>query len=718
MEPHIPSGSRIKYRLLLVTLTLSATCALHAQAPVPGRCTVTAVPTQVRSEGITEKVGDIQLACTGSTPGAVLSGNLVVFLPVSVTNRLDSNANTTHDATLLVDLGGGFVPTALAGLVSGNSISYNGLNITVPASGSFSLRLTNLRGAVFQLGTTNNTPIRATITFQLLLDQSNPIVAYAQTGLFATYQDRGISCTGSPLPGSLTFNNLLAGTAFASTRLTEGYASAFQPRGPGEDNGTRFLIQYSGFPANARLFVPTFVAGSDAVIPTAGGDLGLTPNVGRYLPGSGALLLSLVVNADANGAGGTVVPFTPSNPGAVDLGPVSEIPMSGGAGYAVYEVVAANDAVPEFAQFPTFIAISNVTQNSQAQEQATFAPISTVTTASSSAPILRFTQRIPTSDCTILGDCGANYFPQLSVTTSGLSLTGTAGGAMTGQPGFITIRNSGGGLMNWTATINYTNGSGWLRLETTSGTNVGNIRLFVDPSKLSAGTYNATVTVDGGPGAGVQNVPVTLTVTAPAPPTTTTPSVQVSEVINAATYDVTPLVAGSLGTLKGSNLGGRDVKVTLGGVNAALLYTSDSQINFQAPAALAGKTSADLVVTVDGVSSTPRPVVLSPAWPSLFQTGVLNQDNSINGPGQAAARGSYLQIFATGIPDGAVVSAQIGSRRDLVPAYAGPAPTVTGVQQVNVQIPDDLEGPDTKLILCATIGGQQYCSAGFPLAVQ
>src|SRR5262249_51072003 len=102
----------------------------------------------------------------------------------------------------------------------------------------------------------------------------------------------------------------------------------------------------------------------------------------------------------------------------------------------------------------------------------------------------------------------------------------------------------------------------------------------------------------------------------------------------------------------------------------------------------------------------------------IFQNGVLNQDNSVNGPNQAAARSSYLQIFATGIPDGAVVSAQIGGRRDLVPAYAGPAPTVTGVQQVNGQIPDDLDGSDTKLILCATIGGQQYCSTAFPLAIQ
>ena len=51
--------------------------------------------------------------------------------------------------------------------------------------------------------------------------------------------------------------------------------------------------------------------------------------------------------------------------------------------------------------------------------------------------------------------------------------------------------------------------------------------------------------------------------------------------------------------------------------------------------------------------------------------------------------------------------------------YAGAAPyAVAGALQVNVAIPDDLEGSNAQLILCATIGGQQYCSAGFPLAVQ
>ena len=104
-----------------------------------------------------------------------------------------------------------------------------------------------------------------------------------------------------------------AGTAFASTRISESFGNAFLPRAAGEDNGTRFLVDYSGFPANATLYLPDLVAGSDALVPTAGGDLGLPQAVGQYVPGSGTLLLARVVGADATGAGGTPVPV-PARP--------------------------------------------------------------------------------------------------------------------------------------------------------------------------------------------------------------------------------------------------------------------------------------------------------------------------------------------------------------------------------------------------------------------
>jgi uncharacterized protein (TIGR03437 family) len=710
MGPLIPSGSWPRRLLFLVTFSIGAT---YAQTPpATGRCAVTAVPNQVRAEGITERLGDILLQCTGSTPGALLSGNLQIFLPIAVTNRLDSGStNLTHDVALSVDYGSGFVPTGQAGVVSANSISFNGINLTIPPSGNLGLRISNLRGAVFQAGPVVPAGLRASLSSSLflLVDQPQPVIAYPQVGLYATLNDTGITCVGSPQPSTVTVANLFgAGTAFASTRITEGFAAAFQPRGPNEDNGTRILVNYSGFPAGTHLYLPDAIAGSDADIPTSGGDLGYAQSPGQYTAQNGGLLLLRVFNSDANGAGGMLA-AVPSGP----LSAASEVPLTAGAGYAVYEVADARAASLESAQFPTFIGLSNVSAPAVAQESISFAPVSNVTTASSTAPIQRFVASTPPSDCKVLSDCNANYFPRLSILTSVMTLTGAAGGAMTGQPASINIRNNGGGLMNWTASIAYVDGNGWLRLETTSGQQVGNIRVFADPSKLAAGTYHANVTVDAGMG-GSQVIPVTLTV---SPSAAVTPAVVVSQVINAATYDTTPLVAGSLGTLKGSNLSGKNVSVTFDGTAATVLYDSDGQINFQVPAALSAKTASSLIVTVDGVSSAPRTVALSPAWPSIFAGGVLNPGWIANNASAPVRSGSYLTALLTGIPDGATVSVQLGDRKDLVPMYAGAAPNWTGIQQVNVGIPADLAAGTTTLVVCATTGAAQYCSAAYLVAV-
>jgi uncharacterized protein (TIGR03437 family) len=243
--------------------------------------------------------------------------------------------------------------------------------------------------------------------------------------------------------------------------------------------------------------------------------------------------------------------------------------------------------------------------------------------------------------------------------------------------------------------------------------NYSSIIVTASGQGLAAGVYQANIVINAGP-AGSATIPVTLTVT-PAPPPVST--VTVSKVVNAATFDATPLVVGSLGTLMGTHLSGKSVSVTFDGMPANLLYTSDTQINFQVPD-LGPKTSTSLVVTVDGTSSAATTVLLSPAWPSVFSNGILNQDNSVNAAANGAKAGSILQIFATGIPLNATVSVQIADRKNLIPLYAGQAPTVPGVQQVNVAVPGDLAASNTQIIICAAVGGQQYCSAGSALAIQ
>src|SRR6185437_295459 len=521
MGPHIPSGKRAYQLLAAITLTISATYA--QSSPSAGRCVLSSVPTQVRAEGLTERVGDIILQCSGSTPGAMLTGNLTVFFPAGVTNRVDAN-NLAQGAALSVDYGSGFVPSNVSGLVSNNGISFNGISFMVPPSGSMNLKLTGIRVAVNQLGTVAPQPVLAFVSFPFALNNSQVVVAYPQLGLFMTSYSRGITCTGSPLPSSISFANLLtAGTSFASTRLTEGFAGAFLPRAANEDSGTRFIIKFAGFPTQTNLYVPDFVAGNDALQPTIGGDLGGTPSAGQYAPGSGTLLLARVQGADANGAGGNPV-SAPTGAATVNFSTAGSVALSGGSGYVVYEVVDANPAVVETVQFPTFIGISNITAAATASETVTFAPVSTVFSASQTAPVPRFAAIVPTNDCSIVGDCSANYFPKTSVSAAPMQLTAVAnGGPLTSQPGYVPIRNTGGGELDYNVNVTYQSGNGWLLPDATTGqifAGGGNsVRFWTNTVGLNPGTYTATVTIDGGPLAGSVSVPVTLVVTA-APATT------------------------------------------------------------------------------------------------------------------------------------------------------------------------------------------------------
>jgi uncharacterized protein (TIGR03437 family) len=678
------------------------------------------VPAEVRTEGLAERIGDIVLQCSGSNPGAVFSGNLAVFLPVSVTNRVNSN-NITADANLDVDYGSGYASAGAVAMVNGQSVGFNGFRITVPPNRAFTLRISGIRIAANRLPpAASPSPVQAMLSAPFPVNQVQLNVAFAQTGLYTNVNSAYIVCAGSPLPGVITFGNLLAaGTTFSSTRVTEGFPGSFVPPQPGADSGTRFLLRYTGVPAGARLLLPDLVAGSTALTPTAAGDLGGTPSGGRYEPGSGTLLLARVIGPDPTGAGGTVVTL-PSGPDPVSLEGVTEAPLQNGAGFAVYEVVDGNAAVRETAQFPVFVAMPRVTSEitADATQRLTFAPVSNDDTASATAPVPRFADIAPALDCGVLGDCGASYFPKLGLEYYPVQFSVPAGERLDTTMG-VWVRNLGGGVLNWAVSFAYENGSGWLAVDYASGVNAGYFRIFVKPQGLAPGVYRGSVVVNGGTFGGPQNIPITLTILpAAGGPAAAAPVPAVSSVVNAATFEATPLVPGSLGALFGSNLAGAKLTLAFDGIPAGVLYAGKDQVYFQVPAALAGEPAADLVVTVDGASSAPRSVTLSPAWPSVFAHGVLNQDNSPNSEEFAEAAGRVLQVFVTGIPENASVLVQIAGRQGLVPQYAGVAPGLMGMQQVNVAVPDGAGSGAAPMVICATAGGREYCSKSYAIHVR
>ena len=695
---------------LLFALILSAAHAQSSQAA----CQISTQAPFLRAEGLTEVLGDIVLSCSGFTPGAVTTGNFSVFLPVNVTNRVDANGFSSQ-VTLSQDIGAGPVPIGGSASISGQTVTFNGVSLTAPGSGRYTVRISGIRAAMTQLGA--NKSVGVTVSSPFVTSGHGPFIAgTAAPSLFATLSSSGIACVGSPVPSTITMTNLFAaGTALASTRVTEGFGSSFAARGAGADSGTRFLINYAGFPAGSHVYLPDRVAGSDTAKPSAGGDLGSPAAVGQYVPGSGTLLLARVIGADANGFGGILVPpltgFT-----AMTLDSVTEVPLTNGAGQAVYEVVDANSGIVESAQFTTFVGLPAGSPVAVATESISLAPVSTVATATSSDPVPRFLATTPGSDCALVGDCQASYFPKLNVSAGPILLTAIAGGAMTSPAGYIPIQNTGGGTLIWDVTVNYITGSGWIQLERPSGgLNGGSIRVYALAQNLAAGAYQANIVINAGP-AGSQTIPVTLTVQAAStgPPA---PTVTISQVVNAASFEPSPLVSGSVATLMGSHLSGKIVSVTVGGQPATILYMSDTQINFQVPPGLGAVSSVNVVVTADGVSSAPFSAALAPAYPAIFAHGIRNQDWTENTAASPAAGGTVLQIFGTGIPNDATISVQIGSHMNLAPLYAGGAPTVPGVQQVNVAVPAGLAVGTTQLVLCATVNSQPYCSTSYSLAV-
>ena len=655
-------------------------------------------------------MGDILINCTGGTPGGVVGGNLTVFLSVNITNKLTNNFT---DVQMTVDTGSGPVAANVAAQPFGaNAVVFNGLSFVLSVSGQANLRIGNLRGDASHMSGPQQ-QIDAYLAFNQQAPAFSSVqftVAIAESGLLTQSSSSQVRCKGSQLPSTISFASLLArGTSFFSTRLTEGFASAFQSKDPLSDTGTRIMVRYSGFPAGARLFVPDYLAGSSAVQPTAGGDLGVAASGGQYAPSAaGSLLLIRVTGADATGAGGGLALPIPAA-GTTSFASASEVTLVSGTGNVVYEVVDSNSTIRESAQFPTFVGVLPNSGGGTivADAKVSFAPLSTVNVVST-APVPRFADVQPQSDCEALGDCDASYFPKLFVDSPPLIFTSPANAGI--QIKYVRVLNHGGGFLNWTATVTYQSGAGWLTADPASATNNATLFVTVHPDKIGPGTYQATIMVDAGPLAGSRVLPVTFNVTsgsgAGAP-------VVIGAVVNAASFQPVPLVAGSLATIIGTSLGGMSVSVTFDAVPAKLLYTGASQINLRVPAELALRTTAQMIVIVDGQSAA-QTVALALVSPAIFNSGILNQDNSVNSASHPADLGSVIQIFATGLlsPGSGPITARIAGRDIPTPSYAGPAPGIPGLQQVNLIVPADLPAGPTQLQVCAvgSDSNQPVCS--------
>ena len=213
-----------------------------------------------------------------------------------------------------------------------------------------------------------------------------------------------------------------------------------------------------------------------------------------------------------------------------------------------------------------------------------------------------------------------------------------------------------------------------------------------------SGSATATVVMSG-----PQRVTASFQSTRPAPP-------QIGGVLNGGSFLQGQAAPNSILSLFGTNLSCTPTpQVLVNGVQAPVLFSSGTQINFVIPASLGSTGNATLQVVCNGVSSQAGTLALSPANPAIFtltetgtgQGAVLNQDYTANGAQSPASLGSYIFVYGTGFGDlspagsdglqhlALPVTASIGG----VPAqvtYAGEAPGFTsGLQQINILIPEN-----------------------------
>ena len=108
--------------------------------------------------------------------------------------------------------------------------------------------------------------------------------------------------------------------------------------------------------------------------------------------------------------------------------------------------------------------------------------------------------------------------PAIGASPIALSFTATQGGTNP-APQTLSISNTGGGTLSWSASDN----ASWLTLSTASGTGNGSVTLTATTGTLPVGTNSGTVTFSGGAGVPPVTVPVSFTVAA-APNVTLNPS--------------------------------------------------------------------------------------------------------------------------------------------------------------------------------------------------
>jgi hypothetical protein len=426
--------------LLLLAVLVFVSGIASAQAL---NCTLNGgAPPLLRAEGVAEEVGQAFITCQGGTPTA--SGQALPRINVrlftngyNITSKLIAvGSATASEATLLIDdpapaaqvwasfptppqapgcvapyTGASCGNMFFAHQVSGNAQAIEWRDIPFDPPGTTTvrtLRFVNIRvNAALATGgnVTSLIPppvnIFVSITGTLTLPITSPFLAvgYIQNGLRFSATAANFNQCASPLAWNTSSNplplpsTLPSGTASFTASFVELFPNAFRVRG-----GTGSTIPY-GAPYqndltqiyNTESMFWGGVPGSGAYLNSGAGQATQATRLRLTFSGIPSGVNIAVPQTVTSGSGTTLTllasPVDGSTASANGL-----VSLTGGAGAAVYEVTTANPGVTETLNVPVVIWYSGLPSLGSGTVSGSYAPLSTVDVASSTAPVPRFYQ--------------------------------------------------------------------------------------------------------------------------------------------------------------------------------------------------------------------------------------------------------------------------------------------------------------------------------------
>ena len=349
------------------------------------------------------------------------------------------------------DAASGSAPNVFQGRQAGtNSIVWLGVPIDPPGElGTRVIRITNIRANANQLGVSSTLIptqivmfVSVTGTTSVPINNPQQTVAFIQPGLsFSTRQavNSYLQCVSFNSAAATDSSKALINGMGTIVRFAEGFASSFKRRNaaayvdgdtsptpvnqnvPGAiyntesgflnqtpaivsgssanglaaaglaDHGTRLMARFANVPAGVALYASLYPVSTCSDCGTSSRPAITSVRAAT----SSTLTMARLITTDVNG-GGSFSRVTGTNTSSFDSGAATApIALNNGAGMAVWEVLQADPLTSQTYEFGIGVSyVANTSNNLPGLGSATvagnFAPLSTVTTQSASAPLPRF----------------------------------------------------------------------------------------------------------------------------------------------------------------------------------------------------------------------------------------------------------------------------------------------------------------------------------------